>query len=299
MPTFAQDYSIMAPAKVGGGWDSTARAIQKVMQDEGIAGAVEVTNVPGDGGVVGLKQFVTESAGDATKLIVAGYVMVGSIAINSSSVTLGDVTPVARLTGEAEAIAVRADSDLHTIDDLVELWKSKPGRLTWVGGSKGGVDHVVVGIFASEIGLDPSTVKYRARSGGGEAVRDVMADRKVIGISSVGEFVGKTPNPAFRILAVTSEERLPNVDAPTLKELGYDVVVQNWRMIAAAPGISESDEARIIADFDNLNGTAGWQAMLAENGWANVYISGETFRKQLDADISSTREVLKGLGMIK
>lgn len=299
MPTFAQDYSIMAPAKVGGGWDSTARAIQKVMQDEGIAGAVDVTNVPGDGGVVGLKQFVTESAGDPTKLIVAGYVMVGSIATNSSSVTLSDVTPIARLTGEAEAIAVRADSDLDTIDDLVELWQANPGRLTWVGGSKGGVDHIVAGLFASQIGIDPSAIKYRARSGGGEAVRDVMADKKIIGISSVGEFVGKANIPVFRILAVTSEERLPNVDAPTLKELGYDVVVQNWRMIAAAPGISESDEAKIIADFDGLNGTAGWEAVLEENGWANVYSSGEAFRKELEADISSTREALKGLGMVR
>jgi len=289
----------MAPAKTGGGWDSTARAIQQAMQDEGIATTVEVTNVPGDGGVVGLQQFVTESAGDASKLIVAGYVMVGSIILNASPVTLSDVTPIARLTGEANAIAVRKDSKIATIDDLIKEWQAKPTRLTWVGGSAGGVDHIIVGLLAAEVRLDPTLIKYRARSGGGEAVADVLADNKVIGISSVGEFAGHAQGSAFRILAVTSEERLPNVDAPTLKELGYDVVVENWRMIAAAPGITDSEVAKISTDFDNLNGSATWAAVLGEKGWVNTYLAGDEFRTQLEKDILSTRQVLQDLGMVK
>ena len=54
VPAFAQDYTIMAPANPGGGWDGTARAMQEVMQAEGIAASVEVINVPGAGGTVGL-----------------------------------------------------------------------------------------------------------------------------------------------------------------------------------------------------------------------------------------------------
>ena len=50
VPAFANDYTIMAPASPGGGWDSTARTMQEVMQAEGISGSVQVTNVPGAGG---------------------------------------------------------------------------------------------------------------------------------------------------------------------------------------------------------------------------------------------------------
>ena len=63
-PAWAADYSILAPAAPGGGWDQTARTMQTMMQQEGISGNVQVTNVPGAGGTIGLAQFVNQSAGD-------------------------------------------------------------------------------------------------------------------------------------------------------------------------------------------------------------------------------------------
>ena len=105
-PALAESYVIMAPASPGGGWDQTARTMQEVMQAEGIAEDVQVQNVPGAGGTVGLAQFVSQAGGDPTQLIVGGYVMVGAILTNASPVSLADVTPIARLTGEAVAIAV-------------------------------------------------------------------------------------------------------------------------------------------------------------------------------------------------
>jgi putative tricarboxylic transport membrane protein len=61
LPAFAGDYMIMAPAAPGGGWDGTARAMQEVMQAEGISASVQVQNVPGAGGTVGLAQFAATS----------------------------------------------------------------------------------------------------------------------------------------------------------------------------------------------------------------------------------------------
>ena len=107
LPALAADYTIIAPAGPGGGWDQTARTMQEVLQAEGISGNVQVQNVPGAGGTVGLAQFASSAAGDATQLIVGGYVMVGAILTNESPVSLADVTPIARLTGEAVGIAVR------------------------------------------------------------------------------------------------------------------------------------------------------------------------------------------------
>ncbi|URK86757.1 hypothetical protein LP421_21435 [Rhizobium sp. RCAM05350] len=80
------------------------------MQAEGISGNVQVQNVPGAGGTIGLAQFASQSSGNANALIVGGYVMVGAILTNKSPVSLNDVTPIARLTGEYEAIVVPADS---------------------------------------------------------------------------------------------------------------------------------------------------------------------------------------------
>ena len=177
MPAVAVEYTIIAPAGPGGGWDQTARTMQEVMQAEGISASVQVQNVPGAGGTVGLAQFASTAAGDPTQLIVGGYVMVGAILTNASPVSLADVTPIARLTGEAVAIAVAANSPLQTIDDLVAALKADPGAVSWAGGSAGGVDHITVGLLAKAAGVDPTKINYIAFSAGARRWRPSSATR--------------------------------------------------------------------------------------------------------------------------
>ncbi len=119
IPAFAADYKIMAPAAPGGGWDQTARSMQTALQDEKISGSVQVTNVPGAAGTIGLAQFVNQANGDASQLLVGGYVMVGGILTNNSPVTLDQVTPIARLTGEYEVVVVPAASDIKDMAGLI------------------------------------------------------------------------------------------------------------------------------------------------------------------------------------
>src|SRR5881409_2923336 len=88
------DLKIIAPAKPGGGWDQTARAMQDVMQSAGIAKAVTVENVAGAGGTVGLAQLVDREKGNPNALMVNGLVMVGAILTNQSAVTLDQTTPI-------------------------------------------------------------------------------------------------------------------------------------------------------------------------------------------------------------
>ena len=64
--------------------------------------------------------------------------MVGAIVTNKSPVTLDQVTPLARLTGEYTAIVVPTESPLTSLDQLVEKFKSDPGSVSWGGGSAGG-----------------------------------------------------------------------------------------------------------------------------------------------------------------
>src|SRR3546814_2029010 len=88
--------SIMAPASPGGGWDGTARAMQQALQKENIVKNVEVTNVPGAGGTIGLAQFAG-SSGQGDELMVSGLVMLGAILTNKSPVSLEQTTPIAQI----------------------------------------------------------------------------------------------------------------------------------------------------------------------------------------------------------
>ena len=157
----AADYKIMAPAAPGGGWDQTARSMQSTLQDEKISGNVQVTNVPGAGGAIGLAQFVNQAKGDPSQLIVSGYVMLGALLTNNSPVTLDQVTPIARLTGEYEAIVVPANSDIKDLQGLVEKLKADPGAVAWGGGSAGGTEG------SGPVGLTASSA--RSSTGGSPA----------------------------------------------------------------------------------------------------------------------------------
>lgn len=299
LPAFAADYTIMAPAAPGGGWDQTARSMQEALQAEGISGNVQVTNVPGAGGTIGLAQFVNQSTGHPDALIVGGYVMVGAILTNASPVTLDMVTPIARLTGEAVVVVVPAASELQTMADLVAKLKENAGAVAWAGGSAGGADHITAGLIAKTVGVDPTTVNYIAYSGGGEALAALLGGQVTVGISGYSEFAAQIAAGELRLLAVSSDTRIPGVDAPTLKEAGVDMALQNWRMVAAAPGISDEQKAAITADIEKMVNSASWKATLETKGWVNTYLAGDAFTAQLAADTDATAAILKDIGLVE
>ena len=294
----AADYSVMAPAAPGGGWDQTARAIQDALTGAGISGNVQVTNVPGAGGTIGLAQFAQEAKADPSKLIVSGYVMVGAVLTNKSPVGLDAITPIARLTGEYEVIVVPAASELKTLGDLTSKLKADPGSVSWAGGSAGGTDHIAAGLYAKAVGVDPKQVNYVAFSGGGEALAAVLGNQTTVGISGYGEFQSQVEAGALRVLGISAPERIAIVDAPTLKEGGVDLVVQNWRMIAAGPGLTPEQVSAITADIEKMVSSDQWKKTLETKGWINTYLAGDEFKAQLAKEIENTTGILKDIGLV-
>ncbi len=299
LPAWAADYTIMAPAAPGGGWDQTARTMQNLMQQEGISGNVQVTNVPGAGGTIGLAQFVNQAKGDPEDLLVGGYVMVGAILTNKSPVDLSMVTPIARLTGEQEAIVVPASSDIQTLDDLVAKLKADPGSVSWGGGSAGGTDHILAGLIAKAAGVDPTKVNYIAFSGGGEALAAILGNQVTVGVSGLGEFESQIASGTLRLLAVSGEERAAGFDAPTLKEAGLDVSLENWRMVAAGPDLTPEQVAAITADIEKLATSDAWKQELKTRGWDDRFLAGPEFQKQLAADIEAVKVILTDIGLVQ
>ena len=179
--------TLVAPAAPGGGWDSTARAVQQVLEQEGVVKSAQTQNVPGAGGTVGLAGFAG-SKGRGETMMTMGLVMVGAIETNKSQATLDDVTPIARLTTEQEAVVVPADSPFQTLEDMAAAWKADPGSVAIAGGSAGGTDQIFAGLLAEAAGVDPEKVNYIAFSGGGEALAAILGGKVAAGISGVSEF---------------------------------------------------------------------------------------------------------------
>ena len=210
--------------------------MQNALQEDGLASGIQVVNIPGAGGTIGLAQFVSGKEGQGDALMTGGLVMLGAILTNESPVTLEQVTPIARLTGEYEVIVVPSSSEIQTLDDLIAKFKEDPQSVSWGGGSAGGTDHMLVGLIAKEAGVDPDGINYVPFAGGGEALASILGGHVSAGVSGYQEFAGQIETGDLRALAISSAERLDGVDIPTLKEQGVDVELTNWRAVFAPPG---------------------------------------------------------------
>jgi putative tricarboxylic transport membrane protein len=294
------DLSIMAPAAPGGGWDSTARALQKAIQDDGLTTKnVEVYNVAGAGGTVGLAQLADQEKGKPDSLMVMGLVMVGAIRTNAAPVDLASVTPVASLTAEWEAIVVKADSPYTTLADLVAAFKADPTSISWGGGSAGGTDHILIGLLAKAAGVDPAGINYIAHSGGGEAIDAILSGAVTAGVSGVSEFTDQVEAGTMRYLAISADATVEGIDAPTIKDAGFDVTLANWRGIVAAPDIDPAARDAAVAFITKVHDGPAWQAALTEKKWTDFFQAGDAFDTYLDGEIVRVEGILKDIGLVQ
>ena len=298
LPALAQpSLKMMIPANPGGGWDQTGRNLAAAMQSANLVSSVQFENKGGAAGTIGLAQFVNAQKGDPNALMVGGMVMVGGIHLNRSPVNLTMVTPIARLTSEFEVIVVPANSPHQTLADLLKAFKANPGAVSWGGGSAGGTDHILVGLVAREIGVDPAKINYVPFKGGGEAIAAIVGGHVTAGVSGVGEFAEQIKGGRMRALAVSAPTREEGI--PTLKEQGVNVELGNWRGIFGAPDITTAQRDALVKLVKDATETPAWKATLEKLGWQGVFLGGDAYAKFLAEDTKRIAGIIDSLGIKK
>jgi putative tricarboxylic transport membrane protein len=288
---------IFVPAAPGGGWDQTARTVEQVLRTTGAVKGVQITNVGGAGGIVGLPQFLNQWKGQGNALMVAGMVMVGAIIANKSPVKLAQATPIARLTGEFLALVVPAQSPFKSAKDVAAALKADPTKVPVAGGSAGGSDHILLGMIAKAVGVSPTKVSYVAFAGGGPATAALIGNQVAAGISGFGEFSEQIKAGKLRLVAISADKRQPEIDAPTLKEEGIDVELFNWRGVFAPPGVNETQRKAMIALMEKMVATPQWAEACKNRDWTPITLLGDDYKSFLDTETARLEGILKELGL--
>src|SRR5262245_28426255 len=261
---------IFVPAAPGGGWDQTGRTIELAMRTDGIIKDFKFEHAPGAGGAVGLPRFVATKKGQSDAIMVAGMVMVGALVANKSPVSMREMTPIARLTGEFEVIVVNDASPLRAMQDLVAMFKADPGKVSWAGGSAGGTDNILGGMIAKAVGVDAKRVSYVAYAGGGPAQAALLGNQVTCGVSGYGEFAEQIKAGKLRALAISSGQPVEGIAIPTLKAQGIDVELANWRGVFGAPDIGADKQAALVALVEKMGQGPTWQAEVEKRDWAGM-----------------------------
>ena len=294
----ATNVKMMIPANPGGGWDTTGRALGKAMTDGKLVDTVTYDNKGGAAGALGLAQFINGSKNDPNALMVMGAVMLGGIITGKPPVNLSQATPIARISSEYNVFVLPANSPFKTMADVVAQLKKDPGSVKWGGGSRGSTEHIAAAMIAQKVGADPSKINYVAFRGGGEATAAVLGGNVTVGGSGYSEFAESIAAGKMRAIAVTSANRLPGVNVPTLKEQGIDVEIGNWRGVYGAPGIS-ADQRKTRTDLVLAAlKTPSWAEASKKNDWTPAVLAGEPFAKFVDDEFASLRATMTKSGMV-
>jgi putative tricarboxylic transport membrane protein len=300
-PYPARQLSIMAPAAAGGGWDTTARAFQGASRAAKLDDGIEVFNVEGAGGTLGLSQLVSKGSGDPYQLMMTGLVMLGAIETNGSDVPLTHTTPIATLITETEAIVVPAKSKYKTFKELVADFKADPGSIRWAGGSAGGTDQLLVGQLARVVGVDARKTKYVAHSGGGEANAAILSGSVDAGVSGLSEFTDQVEAGKMRLLAVSSpvDSEVDGRKPQTIKDQGVDLELTNWRALVAPPGISDAERERITGWVEKVLKTPEWRKNVQRYDWTPFVRTGASLDEFMASEEKRVQVVVDELGIGK
>ncbi len=287
---------LFVPSGAGGGWDSVARAMERVLRENGQIGGAQVENVTGAGGAIGLPRFIA-LRGRRNTLMVSGLSMLSAVIATRSPVSLADVIPLARLQGEAFVLVVPASSPIRDIAQFVAELRANPRGMSVGAGAAGGVDHMMYGLLGKALGIPANQLAYVAFNSGGPAATAILGGQVRAGLSGFAEWQGHIEAGRMRVLGISSSERLPGIDIPTLREGGVDCVFYNWRALFAPPGIPEEHAGQLEALVEAMARSGAWQSECERRGWQQLYLPRREFAPWLSQETASVEAVLKDLGL--
>ncbi len=248
----------IAPASPGGGFDLTCKLAQSALVEAKLLSKpMRVTYMPGGVGAVAYNAVVAQRPGDAGTITAFSS---GSL-LNLAQGKFGRfdenaVKWLAAIGTSYGAIAVRTDSPYKNLDDLVKALKADPSKVViGSGGTVGSQDWMQTALIAKAAGINPRDLRYVALEGGGEIATALLGGHIQVGSTDISDSMPHILSGDMRLLAVFSEERLPEAamaNIPTAKEQGYDIVWPVVRGFYLGPKVSDEDYAWWKNAFDQL-----------------------------------------------
>jgi putative tricarboxylic transport membrane protein len=284
---------LVAAGSPGGGLDTASRVLDEVAKKEKTGVSFVITNKEGGGGNVARAYLVEKKNDDYILLYESNRVWLNNL-MGTTQYSIEDTTPIARLTTEYEAWAVKVDSPYKSADQIFEALKKDPNSVKFGIGTIPSDDqfNVLRPIMAK--GIDATKVKLTAFRSGGDLMTNLLGGHVDVISTSVSEAIAQAQAGKVRILSVSAGEKLKNPvvkDVPAWKDLGIDVVIPHWRGVFGTPGMS-ADTLKFWDDFfAKLVKTQSWKDSLAKMDQEDAYLNSTDFK----ASLIKEREVNKPL----
>ena len=186
-------------------------------------------------------------------------------------------TVAGRILGQS--IAVPASSPFKTLKDFVTYAKANPGKVSYAHAGVGGATHVGMEEFASVAGIQLNHVPYK---GGAEALQGVLGGH-VDALADSSSWAPHVEAGKLRLLATWGDLRTVRFkDVPTLRELGYDVVVDAPNGIGAPKGVDPAIVAKLRDAFKQAVASPEFKAVIDKLDAPLLYLDGPDYEKYVN-----------------
>lgn len=275
----------------GGGTDLIARALALGAQ-EVMPVPMVVVNRPGAAGVIAA-DAVARSAPDGYTLLVAGGSESTSLP-NHQQVPYNLNTsfrPVAHVIRLRMMMAVRPDSGFKSFKDLVAYAKANPGKLAYGTSGVGSLTHSMMLMVDKAAGIETLHIPYK---GDADVMTALIGGQVQIALGSPDQLKPWIDSGKMVPLTLSSNDRFPGMpNVPTLKELGYDIYLENMKGIVAPAGLP--DEAYIYLNdrLQKAMQTEAFKAAVTRSNFEVQYMDGPTFGRTMQNMSSGIAAALK------
>ncbi|MGQ7249888.1 Bug family tripartite tricarboxylate transporter substrate binding protein [Halomonas sp. V046] len=296
----------IAPADPGGGWDFTCRSVGKLLTElELTDGSVQVTNMPGGVGAVAFSNVASKRADDSDLVVATSTVGMTQIAQGRYPGGADTMRWLGMLGTDVGVILVDDDSEFETLEQLLDTIVDDPTSLAVAGSSgAGGWDHIRALMLAKAAGLPGDQIaqmRWVQFDGGGPAVTQMMGNHVDVVSTDLGEVAGFIESGDVRVLAVLSDDPLPEpFDAlPTAVSQGYDVTGYNWRGFYTGGEVSDADYAAMVESLNTLYDSDEWKETAAQNGLVPLWRGGNEFSEFVRESIANVEAISREIGVIQ
>lgn len=290
-PALAQKFpskpiEIVVGGTAGGGWDTTARAIMKALQDEKIVNVpINILNKAGGSGSISWA-YLNQHKGDGHYVAMSSTIVHANELLGRSNQTLADFTPIAMLTTEWHAVAVRSDSPLKTGKDLMDRLRQDPGALSiGIALGVGNDDYMSFMKAAKAAGVDVKALKRLVIFPSGQELMVALLGGHVDLISTgLSEISEQYKSGKSRILAISADKRQAGdlAGVPTWNEQGIDGTFGHWRGLFG-PKDMPASELRAWEDMlAKMVKTRTWKDLLTRYDWDDAYLPAAKYKAYLE-----------------
>lgn len=283
--------TFICPWPAGGTADVTMRALCSAAAKE-LGQSVVVDNKAGASGMIGLKALASAKPDGYTigqiPISVTRFSQLGTVQIDP----MKDLTYIARVSGQTFGIAVRAEAPWKTLKDLVADAKANQDKITYGTAGLGGATHVGMEEFAMAAGVKFNAIPFK---GGAEALQALMGGHVDV-LADSSSWAPHVKAGKLRLLVTWGEQRTTEFkDVPTLKESGYNVVVDAPNGIGAPKGIPAEVLASLRAAFKVAASSPAFTAACARIDAPLLYLDAPDYEKYVAASYAKEKSLIERL----